>query len=294
MKKLFTLTIICFSLFAKAQDYDFTKDIKAYDYLSEATLVNSNFSTLDSIEIPFSFKFYDKVVSKIYVQNANFGFNGNMINGSPFQVNLSKNDSGGIYYLIEGEPGEQILKIDWRNALLKDAEIAGSDSINFQVWLYEFSNEIEFHYGISNIDSGTYDKIIGRCFIQSLDKNKSLLLHSSPSNPTIIKNDTNTILGLDTFPLSAYVYQFSPISQTTNVVKNEQDKNATVFPNPFNETITITSESPIKTLKIYNLEGKCLISETDNKINTKHLASGVYMLYVISDENVIYKKIIKE
>jgi len=55
-----------------------------------------------------------------------------------------------------------------------------------------------------------------------------------------------------------------------------------VYPNPFTNEITISGNSgpELKSLKMFNLEGKLVLSETGaiNRINTQSLLSGIYIL----------------
>lgn len=64
-----------------------------------------------------------------------------------------------------------------------------------------------------------------------------------------------------------------------------------VYPNPFTNEITISrnSGSELKSLKMFNLEGKLVLSETGaiNRINTQSLLSGIYILDATFDDGTI-------
>ena len=59
-----------------------------------------------------------------------------------------------ISYATEGEAGSQIFKLQYKNAgfLGEEPDTSGllPSSINFQIWFYEGSNDIEIHFGPSN------------------------------------------------------------------------------------------------------------------------------------------------
>lgn len=60
-----------------------------------------------------------------------------------------------LSYKVEGSPGSRICKIEWKNAgSFEELNEANSLDmfINFQLWLYEGSNRIEFHFGSNNIN----------------------------------------------------------------------------------------------------------------------------------------------
>jgi hypothetical protein len=55
-----------------------------------------------------------------------------------------------ISYKMEGNAGSRILKIEWKNAgFVGEIGELGTlnDYVNFQVWLFEGSNDVEMHYG---------------------------------------------------------------------------------------------------------------------------------------------------
>jgi hypothetical protein len=72
---------------------------------------------------------------------------------TPWYDNLTVDPSGTISYKTEGTPPDRIFIVEWKNILTfwKQA----NSRINFQVKLFESSNNIEFHYG--DLVSGTHN-----------------------------------------------------------------------------------------------------------------------------------------
>jgi hypothetical protein len=70
----------------------------------------------------------------------------------------------------------------------------------------------------------------------------------------------------------------------------------TVYPNPFAESIRIECSSSLESVQIFNVEGQLLFIQTDStpEIDLKTLHSGIYMLRVISGNQVFQQKIIKK
>lgn len=66
-----------------------------------------------------------------------------------------------------------------------------------------------------------------------------------------------------------------------------------IYPNPTNEEVSITSDEKIKKVKIYSTNGILLISTESQQINLSSLTSGVYILEVKLQNNIIRKRIIK-
>ena len=63
-----------------------------------------------------------------------------------------------IGYEITGTPGQQILKIEWKNAgfvqWYNTSDTA--DYVDFQIWIYEAGGRIDIRFGDSSTDPGTY------------------------------------------------------------------------------------------------------------------------------------------
>ena len=69
-----------------------------------------------------------------------------------------------------------------------------------------------------------------------------------------------------------------------------------VYPNPANEFVTISSAVEINKVEVYNLLGKKVISASklnNNNLDISSLAKGVYMMKLTSGESVASKKLIK-
>jgi hypothetical protein len=69
-----------------------------------------------------------------------------------------------------------------------------------------------------------------------------------------------------------------------------------VFPNPFQEVLQIESSVSFKTMALYDLLGKQIISQTFAKeLNTSNLARGMYLLRLYTEDGeVVVKKVVKE
>ncbi len=76
-----------------------------------------------------------------------------------------------------------------------------------------------------------------------------------------------------------------------------EDNSITLYPNPTNNEISISSESLINSIEIYNSLGQKVYTETINSkektIDVSSLPSGVYVLGAKTDDGIMRKKIIK-
>lgn len=98
-------------------------------------------------------------------------------------------------------------------------------------------------------------------------------------------------------PMSAngwMLYLDDLILGTENVVKNE----VSVYPNPVENILHINGSDKVDSIKVYNVLGQYLddvkIGENNNQIDVSSLASGVYMVKVISNSTQETFKIVKK
>ncbi len=293
--------------------YVFSKSTMAYSDLSGAISLNGNSNWDDpeyKIFIGFPFKLYDKTLDTIYIGYGVGGLLSDLYTMNtdakyiiaPFEADLidrgiiSGVSTSPISYKVEGSAGNRILKIEYKNAgfyMEYDSLGTTNDYVNFQAWLYEGSNKIEFHYGASqlahpNIDyEGESGAVIG---ITDIDITNSYLLTGPVANPTT----TGSGFTISGTPADSTVYTFiwSPVG-----IKNtkKEENISEVFPNPISNFGTITLShlsSKYVTVNIYNISGRLINTikdiETKNiKIEKGELNSGLYFYQILDNNNTI-------
>ena len=86
----------------------------------------------------------------------------------------------------------------------------------------------------------------------------------------------------------------------TDGIRNINQLMAKVYPNPFSNSFTVYHTADVKTVTLYDLEGKlisemtCNTGETITSVNTGNLSAGIYMVRVVSDNGVGVAKITKQ
>lgn len=171
MKRLLlSLNLLLVSFYSFAQ-YSFAVSSSTYSELTNPTSLNNNTSwDRDSnYTIPFNFNF--AIHGQTYTSLNLIAGGGISFQGQKELRVLSHPDSGyllgdkdssvsqsPISYEIIGRAGQQILKMQWKNAGFREfcASSIPNDSINFQIWLYEGTNSIEVHFGSSFSTLGSY------------------------------------------------------------------------------------------------------------------------------------------
>jgi len=82
--------------------------------------------------------------------------------------------------------------------------------------------------------------------------------------------------------------QFSIVTITKSTVK---ENSISIYPNPAEDVINISSPDQINNIKIFNFVGQMLYSGNDVTINTSNFKSGVYIIKVETDEGTVIEKI---
>lgn len=84
---------------------------------------------------------------------------------------------------------------------------------------------------------------------------------------------------------------------TTASVKDVFANNITIYPNPANNFINISTTENISNVEVYNIVGKRVLSIKNlqnNQVDISNLASGMYMLRLTNGTSIATKKIIKQ
>jgi len=76
----------------------------------------------------------------------------------------------------------------------------------------------------------------------------------------------------------------------------ENSLHCTIYPNPFSENIRIDCPSRLESVEIFNVEGQLVFLQANplSEIDLKTLRSGIYILRVISGNQVFQQKIVKK
>jgi hypothetical protein len=87
------------------------------------------------------------------------------------------------------------------------------------------------------------------------------------------------------------------IGHCPNVLIAESDKiNITVFPNPADDEITVTSPKPVAGIAIYSISGmkvyECSPHLMKHTINVSYLPQGMYLLLASTDNDTFIRKIL--
>jgi len=193
-----------------------------------------------------------------------------------------------LHYVINFEntgtyPAENVVIKDVINPSMFDVNslqlLNASDAVKFRIT----GNVAEFIFEGIHLPIGAHGNVIFKIKTRS-----DLQIGSEVENAADIFFDYNFPIVTD--PARTRFETLSTTGFSTELVK--------VYPNPASNFVQIQSEKPLKSIELYDIQGRLLlVKETINKnetINLSEQTSGIYLLKVISENGSILKKIMKE
>lgn len=334
MKMKIFYTLVLLSIFSSGLigQYNFTVSSSPYENLTNSISLNEDQTWDDPtfiIPIGFDFEYYGKTVNELNtvsslgatlfseisaenIANVLIPYGADLIDrGYDFETGeVNSGSLSPVSYLLEGNVGNRILKIEWKNAgFYSEFEIddISSDFTNFQVWLYESSNDIEIHFGPTSINNfeESFDEESGPYVAMFPDYNLStdellgegIVVYGDPSNPSQIYVDQFVDLYLEGVAAEGTVYKFSLTDTGSNdITSNHND--IYICPNPATNYINFTnnSDAEITHISILNINGQKIIEEEYNQdaVDISSLTPGVYNILLHSSEGVYLERMIKK
>lgn len=92
---------------------------------------------------------------------------------------------------------------------------------------------------------------------------------------------------------SNFVADLSDCRKSVLSTQEFLNENVNVFPNPVTNFLTIESKIEFDSIEVYNTIGKRILKTTARKIDFSNYTSGIYMMRIIAENKVLFKKIIK-
>jgi hypothetical protein len=319
LKKLLFIFCCILTFNGFGQSYNLTTTSGTYTDLVGSTSLNGTATWDDPeylIPIGFNFQYFGQTLSTIYINDIGLG---GFLSDSPSDSGIAailqaygadimdrgydfENDEtptgslSTISYLLEGDNGTRILKIEWKNVgFFSDISINGaanSNATNFQLWLFENNNSFEIHFGPNTItdlnlafegDSGT-SVILIEAFDydnETIGENGALFLEGDPTSPTLttvtqfLEDNFITLNGV--IP-NGTVYSFTNAPLSVDDFETAELK---LFPNPASNVINISGLKQKEAYTIYDYTGRLITKGTfdiDYALNIENLSSGLYVL----------------
>ena len=127
------------------------------------------------------------------------------------------------------------------------------------------------------------------------------------ANTIKIKTKSNLVIGNSVSNKANIYFDYNfPIETNTatttfQALNNSsfiKDNSISIFPNPSNSIITIKCDTTIKSIELFDVQGRVLltkmISENSEVLDISDKANGIYFLKITSDKGIKVEKLIKE
>lgn len=328
MKQLAILLFILFQTSLVKAQYTFISKTTPYQELSNPISLNQGQVWNNGSYFPVYFNFNFSILGQNYTAvnvkaggGLNFpglGMKELFVFHTPFGgYLLSDKDSvtseSDISYEVSGTAGQQILKVQWKNAGFVQWYTTSdtNDFVDFQVWLFEADNHIEVHFGPSLTDPGTYgfpnangNPNPGSSFKFWFDSCSNVFGLSGPANlPSYLyfNSCTPNYVFIDGTPSNGMTYILNPPGMSIDEYSNID---FSLYPNPAAQFISVSDlkkPGEISHIQITNNTGTAVlnfeksdIAFPDFEIQIEFLPDGVYFLNVYDNEgNIKSEKFIK-
>jgi hypothetical protein len=293
-------------------DYSFSHSTGAYTDLTGAIQISNNELWDDPVyvvPIGFNFKLFGVLTDHVYFGIGTGGLVSTKIINEvadyliiPFEADLVDRgmiagaSQSPISYKTEGAAGNRIFKLEWKNAGFYnewDIYETLNDYVNFQLWLYEATGDVEVHYGSSMITDAYIDygsatgALIG---LYDYNLSNAYLLSGPPNDPEL----TSEFAYLNGTPSDGTIYAFSKLA--TGIKNTDQMLySVNLYPNPAHSEITLESENTLNgaVLTVLNSNGQQVrqisnIAVQKFSFNRDGLPDGLYFLRLTENSQIIF------
>ncbi len=329
MKHLFTLIALVLlfgSTWSQTLPYTLTIFTEPYQELTESELLSGDDIWDDPsylVDMPFEYQLFgdpinDLLISglgsqvltntedpELVVTNVLIPYFADIVNASIEEAVSS------ISSKVEGEPGDRILKLEWKNVgfyyELQELGTSGN-TISFQVWFYEADQSFEYRYGPNTIKSGdlihfangTPGVVLAEdADIQGTTWSGLWSLAGEPSSVTPVA------LGFEEFysflpenqltqePSNGLVYRFANYTPVNTTESEKPVQKISLWPTVAQTEIFVsTTES--QAYQVYDMVGKLALSgrlvEGVNNLNVSSLGAGTYIIQTEDGQRVKFMK----
>jgi hypothetical protein len=207
-----------------------------------------------------------------------------------------------ITYAVQGSSPNRILKVQWKNCGSYDEYDINStlaEFINFQLWIYEGTNIVEYrfgarsttltptywHFGEPGVLSGLLGIDMSTFFFQDIH-----VLTNSVINPVMV-DTLATLIGV---PSNGIVYRFLPIN--LSIENNTLETITHLYPNPVVDKMYVSASLENSSYQIFNIMGQTVLRGdfSGNEADISSLPTGEYIILITKDAQSLFQKLVKQ
>ena len=312
---------LAFAITSNAQNfYSFSQSTSTYADLDQPINMNfsENWSTgyYGSEPISFVFPVFDQEMTHFYFDGGVFYLTDEtsmpyvefgLFETSIRDRNFDNSDDASfspVSYQVVGTAGNRILKFEVKNAGLSSEQPSGTSThfLNYQIWLYESDNAIEYHYGSHNITSlttlnteGVFHPYLSMlAFTDGIIYNRGAISGTLASPVyTEFEDDDEDLISMNGIATPNTVYRFEVITLSNH---DKEKVNFAMYPNPTSDVLNLTfSENLDKNYSVYDLLGREVLNgkfenTSEAQISVENLQIGTYILRIGGTNKKFIKK----
>lgn len=200
----------------------------------------------------------------------------------------------GIQY-VDGSFGGQNIVVEGMQSVLLPIELSDFDVVKRGLTSSYLTWETAVELGSSHFEversSDAYNwDFVGK--VQALGNSSDFVSYDLLDSDAILAYDNATTLYYRLKMVDGNgEFEYSGIKS----VDFTRDLDVNVFPNPTVDKITITADSEISDISIYNIDGKLLINQkyNDSSIDFRNMKSGMYKVIVTTETGTVTKSVVK-
>jgi len=227
-----------------------------------------------------------------------------LVAGSTISMLSSKTNEKAFYRMNTATPDEYFL-VENRQKTGFDADVPGHGLL-----IYHVDKDILDHYNANDINAQAPQMMYPVCASATSDPKSSVTSYGliNSSKCTFPGTSNKNKFSNETIPSAKSANGLRTEVSLTNITENTTTKVVTFttslttdvetttasgmicYPSPFNSNLKISSQSPLKSIMIYDMTGKLMIyheasKETIQTVITEALTSGYYLVKVIDANN---------
>jgi len=270
-----------------AIDLDLTDDYQSISSSAGSFNGNSSMITIEDNEI---------------IKENNISIEGMFkFNGLP-----SSEQSGAVLNKYNWLNGERNFRIVCTDTLIV-AVVYFGNTLNDEIKISTTIDKGEWHqFYLTITEANIVSFYLDGCLIDSLQMPQPMKLSNQPliigntilggNSPGNNHHFNGTIDEIRVYNKCLKEEELTWIVNKTTSTKNEPfyENNLVVYPNPFKNIISVTSKSNIEILTLYDSNGNKIISSKNNHLNIQSIPSGLYYLYIKTDNGYTVSKLFKE
>jgi hypothetical protein len=296
---------LCFSVQAIAQtSYTLIYSNQSYSSLVNPVLIagNADFNgSYYTLNLGFAFNYFGQSYSVISFNTDGYCIMGTLANYGFYTMyaNLNGRGHSQINYQLDGAVGNRIMKIEWQNVGFVN-DPTNNDSATFQIWLYESTNQVEYHFGQWSIDPSHYMALFSSpngVFEAFNDPsgNPYYNVWGNPSMPSFAHNPS-ALMYMNGYPNYGLVYTFSPDVQA-GIIQNYEPDRIILFPVPVSDILYLNNADILRasSYSIMDDTGSVIkemnaLPGNDLGIDVRGLEPGLYVLQINTGNKIISKQ----